>query len=285
MVDATRCPTRVWRHAAWRHHLIALVLLGWMTALAAHASEEARPEAERGFTVTGEVALASLMSIGDSHLQKLADSMHILAASDAARSADWERIERPLAALAERNIAALNWFALPDGSYWSVQNGREEGNLARRAYYPEVLLGRTVIGDLVVSTATGQPVAIVAAPVTGTDDSVVGVLGASVYLDQLSKRIHDEMALDGTMIFYSFDADALVALNWDPHLIFFEPRKSGDEDLVRAFDDMLSKERGMVTYRFRGHERTVAFHRSGVSGWWYAFGVVAESRGEAREAK
>lgn len=38
------------------------------------------------------------------------------------------------------------------------------------------------------------------------DKTVVGVLGSSVYLDQLSTRLEREMDLDNLMIFYSFDA-------------------------------------------------------------------------------
>jgi hypothetical protein len=75
-------------------------------------------------TVDGHVALHSLVALSDAHLQKLADAMRMLATTDAARSADWQRIGAPLAEVARMNVPAVNWFALPDGSYWSVQEGR-----------------------------------------------------------------------------------------------------------------------------------------------------------------
>lgn len=235
----------------------------------AHAADR-----EQGAGVSMEIALASLQSLADGHLQKMADSMHVLATSEAARSGDWARINGPYSELAKRNVQALNWFALPDGSYWSLQDGKEPGNLAGRDYFPRVLAGETIVGRLVYSTATGKPVAIVAVPVAGADGSIAGVLGASVYLDALSELLRDEMAIDEGQVFFSFDGAGIVALNWDPDLIFFEPRKSGDEGVTRAFDEMLSARQGRVSYTFRDAERTVVFRHSALTGWWYAFGLV-----------
>jgi hypothetical protein len=233
------------------------------------------------FTVDGKVALASLIALSDGYLIKLADSLQLLAASPEAQSADWRKIREPLARAGEVNVPALNWFALPDGSYWSVQEGKARGNLAERAYFPKVLAGKTVIGDLLVSTATGRSMAIVAVPVMRPDKTVVGVLGASVYLDRLSTRLEREMGLDNTMIFYSFDAQPLKGLNWDPGLIFRDPTKlPGQEDFSRAVKDMMTKSHGTERYVFRGRQRTVLFRRSAVTGWWYVFGVVPEGREE-----
>lgn len=227
------------------------------------------------FTISGDIALAALISLGDTHLQRMADSLRLLAKTHEARSGDWARIAPLLAEVAESNAAALNWFALPDGAYWSVQQGREAGNLSDRAYFPRVLDGDPAVGNLVVSKATGKAVAIVAVPVIQEDDNVAGVLGASIYLDELSERIRQEMGLDDRMIFYALDDQPLVGLAWDPDLVFLKPMETGDEEVISAFRHMLSREQGEVTYGFRGHERTVLFRKSPVTDWWYAFGLVS----------
>ncbi len=236
------------------------------------------PATESAISIDGDIGLSSLVSLSDAHFRKMADSFHVLALSGAAQSGDWAQIKGPLAEVAKRNVAALNWFALPNGSYWSVQNGKEPGNLAQRDYFPGVLSGQTVIGELVVSKSTGEPAAIVAVPVHGEAGAVVGVLGASVYLDRLSARLSREMDLEDGVIFYAFDHTGRLSLEWDPGLIFLELGKTAEEEPVRAVKEMLSKEQGMVSYRFRGRERTVLFRRSPVTGWWHAFGVVPEGR-------
>lgn len=162
---------------------LLLGLLGSTQPIPAQTPSGQPEPAEPGFTVSGEVALSALLSLGDGYLTKMADSLEILAASDSVRTGEWERVREPLADLAERNVAALNWFALPDGSYWSVQEGRAKGNLSRR--------------------------------------------------DQ-----------------------------------------AGDAELAAAFEEMLSKEAGVIDYTFRNQKRTVAYRKSPVTGWWYAFGVV-----------
>ncbi|MCM2324403.1 MAG: cache domain-containing protein [Oligoflexia bacterium] len=227
-------------------------------------------------TVDAKVALSSLLTLGDQHLSGLANSLHLLARTSEVQSAEWAKIEKPLALAAKANVEALNWFALRDGSYWSVQKGREAGNLKDRAYFPRLLRGDTVIGDLVVSKATGKSVAIVAVPVL-RDGKVIGALGASVYLDQLSARLEKEMSLDRTMIFYSFSGTPIVGLDWDPAVIYADPMKLGRE-VSDAFKKMLKSDDGRVAYTFRGKKRTVIFRRSRVTGWWYAFGLIPEGR-------
>lgn len=227
------------------------------------------------FTVDGQVALHSLVSLSDAHLQKLADMLTILATTDAARSGDWERIRAPLAEAARMGVPAVHWFALPNGAYWTVEQGRATANLSDRPYFPRVLAGHTVIGDLVVSRSSSRNTAIVAVPVRGRDHSVVGVLGSSVHLDSLSAMIRQEMGgLEDRVVFFAIDAEPLGALHSDPAMIFTEPMKLADEGMRKAFTEMLASERGEVSYDFRGSRRTVLYRKSPVTGWWYGFGVM-----------
>jgi hypothetical protein len=232
------------------------------------------PTEPQDFVVEGRVALASLVSLGDGHLQQIAGHFEVLASSAAARSADWEQIRAPLAAVEQRNVAALMWFARTDGSYWSVQGGAAAGNLSDRSYWPRVMTGRTVIGELVASRATGKSSAIVAVPVRDAGGDIVGVLGSSIYLDSLSLLIKREMDLQPDQIFFSVDATPLGALQDDPEQIFLDPYALNEPELEGAIREMLTREAGVVNYRFRGKRRTVLYQKSPVSGWWYAFGRV-----------
>lgn len=232
------------------------------------------PTEPQDFMVEGRVALASLMALGDGHLQQIANHFQMLASTDEARSTDWDRIRGPLGAVEELNVRSVMWFALPDGSYWSVQQGKSAGNLADRPYWPRLMAGQSVIGDLVASRATGKSSAIVAVPVHGSDGAIVGVLGSSVFLDSLSLRIKREIDLQPNQIFYSIDATPIGALQDDPDQIFLDPYDLGEPELEQAIREMLTREEGVVNYRFRGKPRTVLYRRSHVSGWWYAFGHV-----------
>ena len=243
-------------------------------ALAALLGCDDTPSEPQDFTVEGQVALASLMALGDGHLQQIANDFQMLAQGEEGRSADWERIRGPLGGVEQFNVRALMWFALPDGSYWTVEHGLAEGNLSDRSYWPRLMAGQTVIGDLVASRATGKSSAIVAVPVRGEGDAIVGVLGSSVYLDSLSLRIKRELDLQPNDIFFSIDATPIGALQDDPEQIFLDPFALGEPELERAIREMLDRDEGVVNYRFRGKPRTVLYRKSHVSGWWYAFGRV-----------
>lgn len=229
------------------------------------------------FKVDARVALASLIAVTDAHLVKLADSLSTLAASDTGRSGEWEQIRGPLADVAKQNVPAVLWFTLPDGSYSTLQSGLMKETLADRAYFPRVMAGQKVLGDLVVSKSTGKSSAIVAVPVRGSDGSIVGALGASVYLDRLSLMIGRSMDIDESMIFYAFDTQPLLAIVWDPGLIMVNPNKLG-EVVGKAFSEMLTRNDGTVTYVFRGKKRVVIYRKSPVTGWRYAFGILPEVR-------
>lgn len=262
--------------------LLGIIALGGSSVLGAglaHAQEWPGParDTSPAFTVDGRIALHSFMSLSDGHLQKLADVLSLLANTDGLRSGAWDRIRGPLAEASRMNVPATLWFALPNGTYWTVAQGRVAENLSDRPYFPRVLAGKTVIGELVVSRSTKRNSAIIAVPVRGRDSSIVGVLGASVNLESLAALLRQEMGgIPRGLLFYAIDAQPLGALNSDSSLIFTEPMKLGDEGMRRAFTEMLSGDHGVVTYAFRGSRRTVLYQKSPVTGWWYGFGATQQ---------
>jgi hypothetical protein len=251
-----------------------LSAIAFLALLPLSACDGSGPTEPQDFTVEGRVALASLISLSDGHLLHISNFFQMAAAADGVRAADWERIGPVLDAAEELKVRSLMWFALPDGSYWSVQQGKESGNLSDRAYWPRLMAGERVVGDLVVSRATGRASAIVAEPVLGNEGEIVGVLGSSVFLDSLSLQLKRELDLQPQQIFFSFDATPIGALQDDPEQIFTDPFGLGEPELERAIREMLTREEGVVNYRFRGERRTVLYRKSQVSGWWYAFGRV-----------
>lgn len=252
---------------------VAIGLL--LSSPAARGAADLSSDETATFNVDGQVALHSFMALSDAHMKKLADLLHVLAATDDARSGEWERIRGRLDGVTSITVPAVLWFARPDGSYWTVAEGRATGKLSDRAYFTRVLAGQTVLGDLVVSRSTSRNTAIVAVPVRSRADAVVGVLGASVHLDRLGALIRQEMGgLEGGLLFFAIDSTPRGALHSDPAMIFTEPMRLGDEGMRKAFTEMLSSSEGTVTYTFRGHPRTVLYKKSPVTGWWYALGVL-----------
>lgn len=249
---------------------VARVFLIAVALYALPTSGGAQPAA--AFTVNGGVALRSFMSLTDGHLSTMADSLETLASTDSARSLDWTRIKGALERVGQVNVPAVLSFALPDGSYYTLLHGREKANIADRAYFQRAMSGRTAIGELVQSRSSGRAVAVVAVPILNAKGSVIGILGGAIYLDSLTALIKQEMDLGPDDIFYTLDSHARVGISWEgAHLL--EGRKVSPA-MMKVADDILSHPRGAATYTYKGRARTILYEKSGVTGWWYAFGKL-----------
>ena len=80
-------------------------------------------------------------------------------------------------------------------------------------------------------------------------------------------KIKRLLALDGVPV---------VGLHRDSATIFVHPMEEEDPQLTAAIREILEREEGVGSYRFRGERRTIHYGRSAVTGWWYGFGALHE---------
>jgi hypothetical protein len=229
--------------------------------------------AEPAFRVDAKVALASLMSLSDNHIETMAGTLDTVAATPAAVSGDWSQIEPVLRKAASLNVAAVVFYANADGEYWTITSGKQPSTISDRPYFIRAMRGERPIGDLVASRSTGKAVAVVAVPVTGSGGKVSGVLGASIYLDQLSLVLAGEMHLSPGLIFWALDPNGTIALHSDTSNVFVQPGKM-DPALAHVTARMLAQQSGTETYSYKGQTRTVVFRKSPLTGWTYGLGIT-----------
>ena len=188
---------------------LALVVAFW------GCSGETQLKIEGGMGVSATVALT------DGHIESLVNSMEIMAMTEDVKSGDWEGMLGILKKFKRDQVPAAVWFVLPDGSYSTVTKGKIDKNIKDRAYFPGLMAGNTVIGDLVISRSTGKKSMIAAVPVKD-EGKVIGALGASVFLDELSEIIVKELQLPDGMVFYAVDEQGQIALHSNTKLILDE---------------------------------------------------------------
>ena len=247
---------------------IRLVITVFAFVLCAGLASAAAP-----FQVNGEVGLSALVALSDGRMQSLASTLEAISESPAVRSGEWNTIQRPLREAAALGIPGVLFYAAPDGTYWTLSGGKARANVADRPYFRQAMSGRVSIGDLVTSLSTGKPQTIVAVPVRNEGGSVIGVLAGSIFLEDLSARLKQELGIGSNVIFWAIDGTGKIAIHSDATNLFVEPRKMSPS-LAKVADEMLSHDSGTMSYSFRGAERTVIYRKSTVSGWRYGFGVV-----------
>ncbi|MBT8508852.1 hypothetical protein AZH53_10600 [Methanomicrobiaceae archaeon CYW5] len=212
-----------------------------------------------------DLALEIMTAETDGQLRAILRPFEVLAVTEEAQSGEWQKIRPLLAVLEENEPDALLWYALPDGSYYTIADGLASANLKGRSYFPEVLAGNVVVGTVVESYATGENAAIVAVPIKNTE-GVRGVLGASVYLDMLSDTLREEVP--EPFIFYAIDTENRFALHSDKEKITEDISTIGpDTSFGKAIDRITTQDSGTVAYDDGGVHYIARFTSDPMTGW------------------
>lgn len=228
--------------------------------------------AEPTFPTDARVTLDACRTAVEARIEGVLTATRALAATEQVRSGDWGRMRGPLAVMAggvKENAAV--WFARSDGSYFSVEKGLTGESLRDRAYFPDLLAGRDVVGSLVISKSTGQRSVIVASPVL-VDGKVTGAVGVSLDAAKLAASLEQAIRFPADVVFYALDRQGRTALHRAGELIFVFPSDVGSPTLSDAVKTMLSKPEGVVEYQYAGSDRTAVFERSGLTGWVFVLG-------------
>lgn len=225
-------------------------------------------------TTNARITLNAYTGLVEQHLSSVVTALAAAAATSDAASGQWVRIRPALATTSGRvGTDAAMWYVRPDGSYYTVQHGLANENLSDRPYFPALMSGHDVEGTLVLSKSTGRMSCIVATPVR-VGGKVVGGLGASIDMVELSRMVNATMAPPPNMVFYALDQQGRIAFNGNTRYTFGLPSRVGGPALSKAVQQMLGSPAGSISYTFNGVKRVVVFKRSTATGWVFALGEM-----------
>jgi hypothetical protein len=171
--------------------------------------------------------------------------------------------------------AATVWFAQPDGSYATTEIGPTDKNLQDRPYFPKVLAGQDIVGNLVISKSTGEKAIIIATPVA-RQGQVIGVIGVSLSARSISQMVIDRVGMPDSLTFYALDSRGQTAIHKDPKEMFQYPSDMGAPSLKSAIQIILLQPNGMVAYRYSGVDRKAIFDTSELTGWHFVLVQLAK---------
>lgn len=219
--------------------------------------------------VRGQMLLRNLAGNAETRLMDVLDGCREVAGASAAQEPDWPAVKALLEARFADALSGIAWYALADGSYWTVLTGAVEANLSDRDYWPTLMEGGEVLGAPVVSKSTGRSAAVFAAPVLAGGE-VVAVVGYSVFLDNLVVELAGPVRLCEGYVFFLLDPNAVnMGDSSDLGLIFDEPLTNPEapQSLKEAIAEIMAGEAGTVTYEWQGVEKGAAFRLMPELGW------------------
>ena len=168
--------------------------------------------------IDAEVGVSAAVALTEARVEGLVSTMGVMALTDEVQSAEWDDMVDILTEFEGSSIPLVAWFVLPNGSYYTVDLGLASGNLSDRAYFPRVMAGEVVVGDLIVSKSTGLKAMVATVPVED-EGEVVGALGVSVFLEELSELTAADLGLSSDMVLYAVNDEGVIALHSDTDMV------------------------------------------------------------------
>jgi len=244
--------------------LLLFGLLGWA---------ETRPASSDPTDPYVKSLLSALTGLVDENLAQVHHALELLAQCAEVRSGQWDKMQGIIQAAPLSSLPQVLWFVLPDGTYYTSEKGLVSQKLNDRPYFPMLMAGQRVMGDLVVSKSTGKKSIIVAVPVQH-GGKIIGGVGASIFVDDLSQALNSILKAPDDLVFYGLSPDGLTVFHRDPKLDFVDPREQKSETLKKAAEMILAEKSGEVTYEYSGTTRRMFFTTSPLTGWRIVLGRI-----------
>lgn len=163
--------------------------------------------------------------------------------------------------LAGNELFELIALAGPEGKILASSASGLTLSVSDRKYFREAIAGRISVSEVIQSRMSGEPVFVIAVPVSA-GERADGVLLGAVRMTRFAAAYIDPQKVGDTGYVYVMNRDGLVVAYPDQSKVL-------NLDLSRhEFGrEMLTLGNGIVRYRFDGIEKIVAFSREGKTGW------------------
>ncbi len=156
----------------------------------------------------------------------------------------------------------------------SLGNGQGT-NISEKEYFQETRKGRTSIGQVLKSPATGNEVIAAAAPIMSGGGDFLGAIVALIKMEYLAGEI--SLVKKGkTGYAFAVDSNGVVIAHPKSEFVLTAD-VSREKGMEQFLSKALSMERGMERYTFDGMEKTASFSSVPIAGWSI---IVTQSNNE-----
>lgn len=169
------------------------------------------------------------------------------------KTMDWNTIEPYLRNEISTKLDLYDHIFIADieGNY-NTTLMRNAGNVSDRAYFSQVLEGKTIVSEPVISKTTGNQISVIAVPIKDSDGKVVGLIGGALNLVKLNKLVEISNINLSDSYSYIIDKDGMVITYPDKAYIMqqnisIKSNLIGDS-LVSASQKILENDKGFIQY-------------------------------------
>jgi methyl-accepting chemotaxis protein len=142
-------------------------------------------------------------------------------------------------------------------------------NIADRAYFQNAkTTGKTIIGDLARSEATGKLISVICAPVKSDSQEFVGALGVVLKVEFLTELISGRKIGKTGYGFMTDKSGLLLAHPVPENILSLNLAKL--EEMKGFMKKMLAGEKGIEEYTFKGIDKIAGYSPLSVTNWYVA---------------
>lgn len=139
-------------------------------------------------------------------------------------------------------------------------------SIAENAEFKQAVLNqKEVVGEMILSKATGKPVVVVVSPIKSEQNQVVGVYGSVIKAEYFSALV-SERKVGETGYGYMLDKNGLVLAHPKQEFIL-KLNASTIKGMEKIITQMLAGQTGVESYIFKGVDKIAGFAPVGINGW------------------
>lgn len=241
---------------------ISILLTTAMVTISYYLTEELT------FDLVNDNSSKNIQAHGESMghwIDKQITIMETYASGPTVRSMDWDKIEPYLRNEVLRNQGLYQQFFIadPSGNYHTTGE-RNAGNLNDRDYFHKVMAGNSIFTPPLISKTLGQLTYIVAIPIWGEKQDVIGLLGASIDFATLNTFIDSFGVNHKSSYSYIIDKNGFTIAHpntdYVQKLNITVPSEVVPQELASKAWEIIQNEEGHIDYTFQD-VKTYAYYK------------------------
>lgn len=225
----------------------------------------ASAQSERDFTVGAMMPLRIFQAMIETLMGAMLRSLDVLAA-DASLALNWASFAPGLRAVAKLTPSQpVAWLALPNGGYTTTFDGAQApDNLTAQPFFTDLMQGRSVAGEALISRVSGQRVVMAAQPIL-RNGRVVGAVGVELSARAVMDAFYRFYELPREFGLMALNDAALIVLHTERNRIFQSPNMT-EPSIAAAVHRVIAERSGQVSYREGPIRRVAVFNKSDALG-------------------
>ncbi len=165
------------------------------------------------------------------------------------------------------NISQIFLIDKEGMQYYKTSHLDTLGSRLDRTYFHQAIAGQTYVSDVIISRSTGQPIAVIAAPII-VDEEITGVIGASIDLSSLERFLQ----------VYNKESEKYAYVVDHKGKVIFHPKINMEDEIsdisfLSPVKNVIAGQEGIAKYVYNGEEKLVAYIQMHETGW----GILAQT--------